>query len=455
MERPFVIIGGDAAGMSAASKIKRSAKNSEVIVFERDKHISYAACGMPYWLGGLISSAEKLKALPLKAAREKRGIDVRILHEVTEIDPKKKLVVVKDLESGKTFEQPYEKLMIATGASAVKPNIPGADLPGVFTLRSLSDGEKIREYLESKKLESAVIVGAGYVGLEMAEAFHTLAMDVTVVELAPRPLPNADPEMSEKVRELLLSNGVSLRLEKRVEKISKEGDKLFVTLDDKEEIDCDIVILSVGIKPNSELAEKAGLKLGERGAIAVDRTLQTSDPDIFSAGDCAEHYHRLLKKNVWFPLAPSANKAGRLVGENMLGAGKEFDGILGTSIVKIFDRAHASTGLTLEEAQKYSDLFGEVASVTISAEDRAGYYPGGDKIFVKLVFQTEGGKLLGGQLFGKVDAVKRIDTLVALISAGMTVRDLSQLDLAYAPPFSPVYDPLIVAANVALKKVKK
>ncbi len=455
MSRPIVIIGGDAAGMSAASKAKRLKPDLEVIVFERDQHISYAACGMPYWLGGVIDSDEKLKALPLEVARKKRGIDVRIRHEVTAIDLASKSVQVTNLETGESFAQPYDKLLIATGASAVKPPIPGLDLPGVFTLRSLTDAQRIHAYMERTQPRRAVVIGAGYIGLEMAEAMRDRQMETTVVEMLPHIMPNFDPDMVGEVAEHLAEKGVKVLVETRVTGVQQAGDHLEVaTSASPEPIPADMVIVSTGVRPNVELARDAGIRLGETGAIWVDKQLRTSAPDVFAAGDCVEYYHRVLERNVWIPLAPSANKGGRIAGENMVGGQVEFPGILGTAIVKVFDDTMALTGVTEGQAQENEALFGPVASVVITDRDRAGYYPGAQPIRVKIVFQQQGGRILGAQIVSRGMAGKRIDTFVAAITARMTLAEFAMLDLAYAPPFSPVYDPVLVAANVGLKKVK-
>ena len=454
MTNPIVIIGGDAAGMSAASKAKRLQRDAHIIVFERDQHISYAACGMPYWLGGVIDSDEKLKALTVEAAREKRGIDVRIRHEVEAIDLTRKTVRVRNLDSGETFTQAYDKLMIATGASASMPPVPGLDLPGVFSLRSLTDAQHIRQYLQETQPRRAVIIGAGYIGLEMAEAMRARSMETTVVEMLPHIMPNYDADMVDDVARHLAEQGVKVLTSARVEAVEARDGGLMVSVDAQPDaIPADVVIVSTGVRPNVKLAKEAGIRLGETGAIWVDSQMRTSAPDVFAAGDCVEYPHRVLKRNVWIPLAPAANKTGRIAGENMVGGHAEFPGILGTAIVKVFDYTMTLTGVTETVARENQELFGPVDAVTITEKDKAGYYPGAEPIRVKVVFRKEDGRILGAQMVGKSGVGKRIDTFVTAISAGMTLAEFSMLDLAYAPPYSPVYDPVLVAANVGLKKV--
>jgi len=460
MSQTVVIIGGDAAGMSAASKIKREMKDADVIVLERGEHISWSACGMPYWIGGVVDSDERLMVLTPEIARQKRGIDVRMHHEATTIHPESKTVSVTNLDTGERFELAYDKLAITTGASPLKPPIPGLDLPGVFTLRALADSQRIYAYMINRRPASAVIIGGGYIGIEMAEALRDREMEVHIVEMLPQLMPNFDLDMVGEITEHVQEKGVQLHLNTRVDGIAKEFDdragKLLVATSAGDTLPVDMVIVSTGVKPNSELAKDAGLKIGKTRAIWVDDHMRTSDPDIYAAGDCVEHYHIALGENAWIPLAPSANKGGRIVGENISGGDTAFPGILGTAVVKVFDYTVSTTGLTEAQA-KASGKFGEngedVGAVIITASDRAGYWPGMAKIKVKMVFRKSDGKVLGAQLVGKAGVNKRIDIVATAISAGMTVADVGMLDLSYAPPYSPVYDPVQVAANVALKQV--
>ena len=456
MSTKIVIIGGDAAGMSAASKVRRGMKEAELVVFEKSPHISYAACGMPYWFNGVVKQESDLLALTLENARNKRGIDVRIGHEVTAIDRAAKTVTVKKLESGESWAESYDKLVIATGASAVRPPIPGLDLPNVFTLRSLEDGQRIKAHLESDRPKRGIIIGAGYIGLEVAEAFHDLGMQTTVIEMLPQIMPNMDAEIVAPIAEHVVEKGVDLRTSTKVTGL-RAGDDGLIVETDSGEVATDMVLVSVGVKPNSELTRDAGLALGPRNAITVDAHLRTSDPDIYAAGDCVAYRHQILGEDVWIPLAPSANKGGRIVGENLVGEGTTFPGILGTAVVKVFDYSLAVTGLTerqaTEQQEKTGQFAGGVAASTITGGSKPHYYPGGAPVTVKTVIEKATGRLLGAQLASKSDVSKRADIFAVALTAGMTVQQFGNLDLTYAPPFAPVYDPVIVAANVAVKKV--
>ena len=456
MLAPFVIIGGDAAGMSAASKIMREQPDAQVIVFERSPHISYSACGMPYWIAGVVDSDRDLMVLTPQVARRKRGIDVRIQHEVTAIDPAAHLVRVTNLTTGESFEQPYTKLCIATGARPIYPPIPGVDLPGVFVLRALRDAQIIHTYLAEHTVRSAVIIGGGYIGVEMAEALRDRDLEVHLVEMQPQIMPNFDSDMVAVVAANMIKQGVQLHVETTVQAITAHNARLAVTTDVAGKLECDLVILAVGVQPNSELAVDAGIQVGEANAIVVDRQFRTSAPDVYAAGDCVLHHHLVLARDVWIPLATSANKGGRIVGENMIGGQVEFPGILGTAIVKAFEYTMAITGLTEREART-SGLFGEnaefVGTATIEAKDRASYWPGAADITIKLVFDRRGGRIVGCQMFGKDGVNKRIDIVATAITAKMNLNDVTLLDLSYAPPYSTTHDPIQICASVGQREL--
>jgi len=449
VHKKFVIIGGDAAGMSAASKIRRMQPDSELIVFEKGEHISFAACGMPYWISGVIDDGSKLQILTPEIAREKRGIDVRTHHEVTTIDTVNNHVAVRNLASGEDFIESYDKLLIATGARAVVPPIPGVDSEGVFTLRSLADGHRIKNYIADQKIKHATIIGGGHIGLEMAEAYRHLNIDVTMLVRGDQISPSIDKDILGKVTENVLEHGVDLRLETSVNAIQKLDDGIQLQTS-AGNIQTDMVIVSTGVAPNSELAIEAEIKIGKSGAILIDEHMQTNVENVFAAGDCAEHKHLVLDKSVWISRAPSANKGGRVAGENMAGASTKFPGILGTAVAKVFDYTIAQTGLTEKQARQIESL-GDIEATTITGGSRAHYYPGSTPITVKLVVQKASKRLLGAQMIGKADVAKRLDVLATAITAKMTVEDIAMLDLTYAPPVAPVYDPIHVAANVANK----
>lgn len=451
-----MIIGGDAAGMSAAAKIRREVEGAEVIVFERSAYISYSACGMPYWIGGIVESERQLIVMTPEIARRRRGIDVRIHHEVTAIDLAGKTVMGVNRETDTPFQQPFGTLLIATGARASRPPLTGMDLPGVFTLRSLNDAEQIYAYMAEHEVKRAVVVGGGYIGVEIAEALYERAAAVTVLELLPQLLPNFDPEMAEPPTEHMREKGVDVRTGVKVSGFRREAGQLWVDAEASESLPADLILVAVGVRPNAELAKDAGLRIGESGAIWVDRTMRTSNPAVFAAGDCVEHHHLVTGRNAWIPLATSANKGGRIAGENMIGGKSELPGILGTAVVKVFDYTIATTGLT-ETAARAGDLFGAegefVGSVVIENKDKVGYWPGAETMTVKLVFDKRGGRVIGGQLAGKAGVNKRIDIIATAITAQMTLEDVALLDLSYAPPYSPTYDPIQIAANVGQRDV--
>lgn len=462
MSHPYLIIGGDAAGMSAASKLKRELPEAEVIVLERSQHISYSACGIPYWIGGTVESDRQLMILTPERARERRGIDIRLGHEVVAIDPADKTVLVHQLATEERMSMSYEKLVIATGASAIRPPLTGIDLPGVFTLRSLADGQQIFAHIAQHGPQRAVIVGGGYIGVEMAEALREREMAVTLVEMLPQLLPNFDGDMVEPVAAHVAEQGVAIRTGQRVEAIRQAASALAVTLDNGDMVETDLVLVSVGVRPNSDLAHGAGLTCGKSGAIWVDAQMRTSDPHIYAAGDCVEHYHIVLGENAWIPLATSANKGGRIAGDNIAATVKggpfsKFPGIAGTAIVKVFDYTMSVTGVTEAQARrsgKWGDGGSGIGTATVSAWEKAGYWPGAEKIQVKLIFEQATGRILGGQLAGKTGVNKRIDIIATALSTGMTVETLGMLDLSYAPPYSPTYDPVQVCANVAARGVE-
>jgi CoA-dependent NAD(P)H sulfur oxidoreductase len=465
MSHPYVIIGGDAAGMSAASKIKRELPDAHVIVFERGEHISYSACGMPYWIAGIVASARQLVVLTPEEARNERGIDVRTGHTVTAIDPPAKTVTVQRAATGETFTQSYERLLIATGASAVRPPIPGIELPAIFTLHNLADAKRIERFIVEQRPQRAVVIGGGYIGLQMVEALHDRGLTVSVVERLPALMPIFDGDMVADVTAHVAEKSVGIYTATTVLAIEEHAAGLAVIIEQPAtastegrrcELPADIVLVSTGVRPNRELAADAGLRIGETGAIWVDERMRTSDPSIYAAGDCVEHHHLVLGHNAWIPLATSANKGGRVAGDNMAGGDARFPGIVGTAVVKVFEYTMALTGLT-EAAAHASGHFGAdgewVGGAVISENDRAGYWPGVETLRVKVLFDRRDGRLLGGQLVGKEGVNKRIDILATALHARMTVMDVAWLDLSYAPPYSPVWDPVQVAAGVAVNKV--
>ena len=448
----LVVVGGVAAGMSAASRARRLRPDVDVVVFESGGDVSYGACLLPYFVSGVIESRDKLIRYDAEFFRRERKIDVRLHSSVTSIDPRKRTVTFVGPGGGEET-LPFDALVLGTGATAVKPPLPGIDAPGVATLRTLPDGEALRERLDSGDITNATVVGAGYIGLEMAEALSRKGAVVTVVELLPTALSTFDPDMSALVERELLDKGVILRQETRVEGFEpRDGsDSVGYVLAGGQRLATDLVLVSVGVRPAVGLAADAGIELGRTGALKVDARQVTSESSVLAAGDCSEAAHVVTGRPAWIPLGTTANKQGKIAGENAVGGSARFGGIAGTNVAKVFDLEVAQTGLTLAGAAKEGF---EAESVKIRSTSRARAYPGASPVHVKLVFEPATGRLLGGQIIGREGAAKRIDTVAAALHAKMTVEDLAGIDMSYAPPFSPVWDPVIVAAAQAVKKVR-
>jgi len=448
-EQRIIVIGGVAAGMSAASQAKRRVPTARVTVFERGSYISYGACGMPYNIEDPGRHMEDLVVLSAADARDKRGIDLHLRTEVTALDPEAGHVTVRDLESGAERVEGYDSLVIATGARAVRLPLPGMDLPGVFVLRELNDGAAVKKMLTTQP-RRAVVVGAGYIGMEMAHVLSARGLEVTVIEKLPQILPGWSSETVAVVQEELERHGVAVHTGVTLEgaEAGAEG-RVAAVLTDAGRFEADLVLVAVGVRPNVELATAAGLRIGETGAIWASQYQQTSHEGIFTAGDCSEAYHRLLRKNAWIPLGTTANKQGRVAGANAIGAKERFAGIVGTAGFVVFELEVARTGIGMEEAVREGF---EPVSVTIRQRSRAHGIPGGAPVKVSLVADAPTGILLGGEIAGRDGAALRINVLATALAAHMTVTDLQGLDLVYAPPFAPVWDPILVAANQLAKK---
>lgn len=448
----LVVVGGVAAGMSAASRARRLRPDVEIVVFESTGDVSYAACLLPYFVSGQIASRDDLVLYDAEFFRRERHIDVRLNTTVTRVDPRAKAVAFRSA-SGDEDTIAYDALVLATGASAVKPDLPGIDVPGVETLRNIADGERVRARVDSGAVASAVIVGAGYIGLEMAESLVARGVSVTVIELLPAILSTYDADMSAVVEKELLANGVTVRKETSVEGFEpRDGsDELGFVLAGGQRIAADMALVSVGVRPSVGLARDAGIELGATGAIKVDGRQVTSEPSVLSAGDCCEARHVVTGRAVWIPLGTTANRQGKLAGENALGGDRRFGGVAGSNITKVFGLEVAQTGLTMAAAEREGF---SADSVRIRSTTKAHVYPGSGPIHVKLVFEPDGGRLLGGQIIGAEGAGKRIDTVAAALHARMSIRDLADIDMSYAPPFSPVWDPVAMAALQAAKKVR-
>ncbi len=445
--KKIVIIGGVAAGMSAASRARRNDPQAEIIVFEKSGNVSYGSCGLPYYISDDIKDAEELIAISAEDFRQKRNIDVRLFCEGLYFDRRKKTVTVKNLKSGEEEEHSYDKLVIATGARAIVPDLPGIDLKNVFVIRTLQDGIALKEMIGARKPKSAVVVGGGYIGLEMAEALTVRGVKVAVVEQLNRLIANIDEDMSALVEKELIAHGCRLYKSNGLREISGAGVVEKVRLMRGDEISADLVIMAVGVRPNVEFARRSGIELGRTGAIKTDGRMRTNINDVYAAGDCAEAKNLITGKGDYIPLGTTANKQGRVAGDNASGGQAHFKGVVGTAAVKVFDLEAARTGLTGETAQ---GLF-NAKSIVVNGKSRAGYYPNPSEITLKLHFTPQDGRILGAQMVGKEGVAQRINLFAAAIQEKINLKNLSQWDLAYAPPFAPVWDVILIAVNQALK----
>lgn len=443
--KKLVVIGGDAAGMTAASKVRQEQPEREIVVFERGNHTSYAACGMPYYIGGQVKSEEHLIVRKPEVFRQKQNIDVRIRHEVIEIDIENNRVKVKNIDDEKDSWESWDDLLIATGASPIVPKMENIDAGGVFALSTLQSGINVFNFIEEKKPTKAVVVGGGYIGIEMAEAFLNLSMDVTLIDMAPQLMATLDKDMADLILKYMAEQQVKIYLEEKLVKFEKHNDgNVKSVITDKQTIPADIVILGMGIKPNSEIAAHAGIKLGAKDAIRVNKRLETAVPNIWAAGDCAESFHLLTHEQVHIALGTVASKHGLVAGINISGGSVEFPGVLGTAITKFKELEISRTGLSEKEAK---ELGVDYLTETITSVTSSAYYPGSEKLSVKLIVNKQTQRILGGQIVGFKGAAKRIDIIVTAITAGLTPQQLIDLDLAYAPPFSTAWDPVQIAAR--------
>lgn len=453
-KKTVLVIGGDAAGMSFASKVKREQPDWDVRVLERGEHTSYSACGIPYFVSGRVDKLDKLKIVTPEQFREKRGIEVHIGWEAISINRNENTVCANNVRDGGKKEFSYDILMIATGADATKPPIGGLDLDGVFTVRNLVDAGKIHSFISEEKPAKGIIIGGGYIGLEMAEALRERELGAEIVEMLPQVLNPMDEAITDVVMEELKRHNVPVHLDSKVTNIiGKDGKVSAVEIQGFEEpVSAEMVILGSGIRPNSQIAKDAGLKVGDLGGILVNDRMQTNDPDIYAGGDCVEQYHIVTGKSAFVPLGPAANKHGRTAAINVTGGNAEFPGIVGTAVMKVFDLTISRTGITEKEARENGlPHFGQ----TIETRERAGYYKPAGKLTIHVVANKLSGQLLGAQIVGGETAAKRIDPFAVALHNKMTLDEVAMLDLSYAPPYSPVIDPVGVAAQVAASKREK
>jgi len=440
-----IIIGGVAGGATTAARIRRVDESAEIILLEKGKYISYANCGLPYYIGGVIEEREKLFVQTPEAFSTRFRVDVRTENEVIFIDRKRKTVTVRQ-SSEDTYEESYDKLLISTGASPVRPPLPGIDLSGIFTLRNVADTDKIKAYIDSHAPRQAVVVGAGFIGLEMAENLHAQGAKVSIVEMGNQVMAPIDFSMASLVHQHLMDKGVNLYLEQAVASFERDGKGLKVTFKNGQSIAADIVILSIGVRPETNLARAAGLTIGPAGGIAVNDYLQTSDESIYAIGDAIEYRHPITGKPWLNYLAGPANRQGRIAADNILGAKIAYEGSIGTSIAKVFDMTVASTGLPGKRLRVEGI---DYISSTIHPSSHAGYYPDAMPMSIKITFDKQTGRLYGGQIVGYDGVDKRIDELALVIKHEGTIYDLMKVEQAYAPPFSSAKDPVALAGYVA------
>jgi len=450
MGKRLLVIGGVAAGPKAAAKAKRCDPQMEIVIYQGEEEISYAGCGLPYFISGMIKDRDKLiSRTPGKFAQD--GIRVLKGRRVEEIDISEKTISGRHLESSNSFKDHFDRLVIATGAAPIRPRIEGADLRNVFYLRSIFDADAILQAIGSEMITDVVIAGGGYIGLEMAESLIQLGKKVTIVELAPQILTLFDEDFATLLRRYLETKGIEIYTSEGIEAlIGREGRVIQVRTVGRE-IEAHAVLMSLGVRPQVDLAKKAGLRIGETGAIWVNERMETSVEGVYAAGDCAETTHLITGKKVWVPLGSTANKQGRVAGINLCGGNAVFPGVMGTAIFKVFDFNVAKTGLSMREAEK--EGFHPVQAI-VRGYDRAHYYPGGKDSTLKVIADQETGRILGGQAIGEGPSDKLIDILAMALHGKMTAQELANVDLAYAPPFSPALSPIIVAANVLTNKLE-
>jgi NADPH-dependent 2,4-dienoyl-CoA reductase/sulfur reductase-like enzyme/rhodanese-related sulfurtransferase len=443
--RRILIVGGVAGGASAAARLRRLDENARIVMFERGEYISFANCGLPYYIGGEITNREELTLQTPESFHRRFRVDVRVLSEVLSIDPVNRTVRVKDLQTGELYEEGYAKLVLSPGAEPARPPVAGFSLDRVFTLRNIPDTYRIRDYIDRQHPKSAVVVGGGYIGVEMADNLCRAGLDVTIVEFADHVIAPLDYEMAADVHRHIRKKGVKLILGDGVKEIAENGDNLRLTLGGGT-LDTDMVILSVGVRPEGALAKAAGLAVNARGAIVADEHMRTSDPDIYAVGDAVEIVDFITGHKGYIPLAGPANKQGRIAADNICGIDSTYKGTQGTGILKCFDLTVATTGITEKRAQELGLDYEK--SYTYSSS-HASYYPGAQGMSVKILFSKENGRLLGAQIVGREGVDKRLDVLAAAIRSGLTVFELPELELAYAPPFSSAKDPVNMAGYVA------
>ena len=438
----IVIIGGVAGGATAAARIRRRNEHAEIIVFEKSGYISYANCGLPYYIGDVITDPEELTLQTPESFFRRFRIHMKIHHEVVSIHPDRKTVSVKNLETGEAFEESYDKLILSPGAKPAQPRLPGVGMDQLFTLRTVEDTFRIKEYITKNHPKSVVLAGGGFIGLELAENLRELGMEVTIVQRPRQLMTPFDPDMASMIHSEMRKHGIKLVLGYTVEGFMKKDHGVEVLLKDNPSLRADMVILAIGVTPDTVLAKEAGLELGIKGSIVVNDRMETSVPDIYAAGDAVQVKHYVTGEDTLISLAGPANKQGRIIADNICGDDSRYPGSQGSSVIKVFDMTAATTGINETNARR-SGL--QVDTVILSPMSHAGYYPGGKVMTMKVVFEKATCRLLGAQIIGYEGVDKRIDVLATAIHAGMKATQLKDLDLAYAPPYSSARDPVNMA----------
>ena len=455
MAKKILIVGGVAGGASAAARLRRLDETAKIIMFEKGDYISFANCGLPYYIGGAIKNRDDLLIQTPWSFKQRFNIDVRVKNEVIKIERQKKQVEAVELSTGKKYVEEYDILILSPGAEPVKPPLTGIDSDRIFTLRNIADMDRITEFIRKQSPKKAIIIGAGYIGLEMAENLHAQGLSVEMIEIFDQVLPSLDKEMAYFLLKHLTEQGVTLHLGDGVSAFNQTGSSLKVKLNSGKELDCDFAMLNVGVGPEVKLAKEAGLEIGSQSGIKVNEYLQTSDPDIYAIGDAVEVKDFVLGDAALIPLAGPANKQGRIVADNISGRKRKYNGTQGTAVLKVFDLTVAMTGAS-EKALIKKNI--EYEKLYLHPANHAGYYPGAKQMHIKILFDKTQGEVLGAQIVGADGVDKRIDVFAVAIRAGMTVLDLQELELAYAPPYGSAKDPVNIvgyaAANILDGTVK-
>lgn len=442
----IIIVGGVAGGASAAARLRRLNEDAEITMYERGEYISFANCGLPYHIGGIINDREILLGQTPESFKRRNNVNVFVFHEVLSINRNEKSITVKNLKSGEIFLDKYDKLILSPGAEPIKPDLKGIDSDLIFYLRNIPDTDKINNIIENKAVKSAVIVGAGYIGIEMAENLADRGIKVSVVELLPQVFPILDPEMAIYLQHHLNQKGIIVKVNTSVVEFNSNTNSIISILNDRSSIESDMVIMSVGVRPENTLAKESGLKIGGKGGIKVNSYMQTDDPDIYAVGDAVEVIDFVSDTPAQIALAGPANKQGGIAADHICGKNSQYDGTQGTSICKVFDLTVATTGLSEKLLKKLDIPY--IKSYTHSA-DHAGYYPGASPMVIKLLFSKTDGKILGSQIIGVKGVDKRIDVIATVVRMHGTIFDLENLELAYAPPYGNAKDAINIAGNTA------